>query len=74
MSKDNGLSVETARGLLRIKVDAKTQVRVTQLAHKCNEGELTQRERAEYERYVRGGNVIAILQAKWRLFLAKKSE
>jgi len=52
-----------------LKADAKTQARVAQLARKCNEGELTAKERAEYERYVTVGNLIAILQAKARLLL-----
>ena len=66
------LNLEAARKLIRIKADAKTQARVDELARKCNEGELTPKERAEYERYVTVGNVIAILQAKARLLLAKR--
>jgi hypothetical protein len=67
------LNVEAARKLVRLKADAKTQGRVDELARKCNEGELTRHERAEYERLVTAGNLIAILQAKARLLLAKKS-
>jgi hypothetical protein len=67
------LNVEAARKLVRLKADAKTQALVDKLARKCNEGELTPRERAEYERYVTAGNLIAILQAEARLLLAKKS-
>jgi len=63
------LNVEAARKLVRLKADAKTQARVAKLARKCNEGELTAKERAEYERYVTAGNLIAILQAKARLLL-----
>ena len=62
-----------ARKLVRLKADAKTQARVDALAEKCNEGELTAKERAEYERYVTAGNLIAILQAQARLLLANKS-
>jgi hypothetical protein len=67
------LNVEAARKLVRIKADAKTQARVDALARKCNEGMLSPNERAEYERYVTAGNMIAILQARARLLLAKKS-
>jgi hypothetical protein len=67
------LNVEAARKLVRLKADAKTQARVDALARKCNEGELTSQERTEYERYVTAGNLIAILQAKARLLLAKKT-
>jgi hypothetical protein len=66
------LNVEAARKLVRLKADAKTQARVDKLARKCNEGELTPRERAQYERFVTAGNLIAILQAEARLLLAKK--
>ena len=65
------LNVEAARELIRIKADSKTQARVDELARKCNEGELTEQERAEYERYVVVGNIIAILQAKARLLLSE---
>ena len=67
------LNVEAARKLVRLKADAKTQARVDELARKCNEGELSVAERAEYERYVTAGNLIAILQAKARLLLSKNS-
>src|SRR2546422_7293599 len=67
------LNIEAARKLVRIKADAKTQARVDELARKCNEDELTLRERAEYERYVTAGNLVAIFQAKARLLLGKKS-
>jgi len=67
------LNVAAARKLIHLKADAKTQARVDLLARKCNEGELTPREQAEYERYVTAGNLIAILQAEARLLLAKKS-
>jgi hypothetical protein len=67
------LNVEAARKLVRLKADAKTQARVDDLARKCSEGELTPRERAEYERYVTAGNLIAILQAQVRLILSDRA-
>ena len=69
----SSLNEEAARKLIGLKVDRKAQARVDELARKCNEGELTAQERAEYERYVTVGNVIAILQAKARLLLAKNA-
>lgn len=63
----SSLNVEAARALLRLKADAKTQARIDKLAHKCNEGELSPLERAEYERYVTAGNLIAVLKAKARI-------
>lgn len=68
------LNAEAARKLIRLKADAQTQARVDELARKCNEGELTSTERSEYERYVSAGNLIAVLQAKARLLLAKSSK
>jgi hypothetical protein len=65
------LNVEAARKLVRLKADAKAQAHVDALARKCNEGQLTPKEHAEYERYVTAGNLIAILKAKARLLLAK---
>ena len=67
------LNVEAAHRLVRLKADARTQARIDKLARKCNEGALNTRERAEYERYVAAGNLIAILQAQARLILAQQS-
>jgi len=67
------LNVDAARKLVQLKADPKAQARVDELARKCNEGELTSVERSEYERYVTVGNLIAILQAKARLILARKT-
>lgn len=67
------LNAEAAKELIKLKVDAKTQARVDELARKCNEGALTPSEKSEYERYVTAGNLVAILQAKARLMLSKKS-
>lgn len=67
------LNAEAAKKLIRLKADAQTQARIDKLAEKCNEGELTAAERAEYESYVTAGKVIAILQARARLLLAGKS-
>jgi hypothetical protein len=66
------LNIEAARKLVQLKADAETQARVDELARKCNEGELSSAERSEYETFVTAGNLIAILQAKARLILAKK--
>jgi len=67
------LNIEAARKLVQLKADPETQARVDELARKCNEGELTAAERSEYETFVTAGNLIAILQAKARLILTKKT-
>jgi len=47
------LTPAAARVLVEFRADAATQSRIAELADKCNEGELTPSERAEYEAYVR---------------------
>jgi hypothetical protein len=70
----SSLNDEAARKLIGLKADRKTQARVAALARKCNEGELTPDERAEYESYVMAGEFMAILQAKARLLLARRGQ
>ena len=66
----SSLNEEAVRKLIGLKADRKAQARVTELARKCNEGELTAEERDEYKTYVMAGEFIAILQAKARILLA----
>jgi hypothetical protein len=70
----SSLNDEAARKLIGLKVDRKVQARVAKLARKCNEGELTQDERAEYETYVMASEFLAILQAKARLLLSRRGQ
>jgi hypothetical protein len=65
------LSPAVARRIIEIRADAATEVRVAELAEKCNEGLLTDAERAEYESFISTSNFIAILQAKARALLAQ---
>ena len=60
-----------ARAIANFRADPSTQARITELADKCNEGQLTAYERAEYEDYVRAIDFITILQSKARRALAK---
>ncbi len=70
----SALNEEAAQKLIDIKADRKVQARVSRLARKCNEGELSHEERAEYETYVMIGDVLAILQARARLLLSKRRQ
>ena len=70
----SSLNEEAARKLIGLKADRKAQVRMAKLADKCNEGVLTAAERSEYEFYVMVGDFIAILQAKARVLLARRSQ
>jgi hypothetical protein len=65
------LSDEAARALAGLRADEETQAHVGDLAEKCNQGRLSDEERAEYEAYVMAANIVAILQAKARARLAK---
>ncbi len=60
---------EVAQALIRLRADPELQARIDELAEKCNEGQLTAEERAEYETSIRFANYLAILQAKARKLL-----
>jgi hypothetical protein len=66
------LNEDAAHKIFTLRADRKTQARVTRLADKCNEGELTPEERHEYELYLMANNVVAILKAQARVLLARK--
>ena len=70
----SSLNEEAAQKILALKADRKTQLRVTRLADKCNEGELTAAERREYETYLLANHFVAILKAKARILLARKRQ
>ncbi len=70
----SSLNEEAARKLVRLKADRKAQARVAKLARKCNNGDLTHDERAEYETYVLAGELVAILQAQARILLARRGQ
>jgi len=67
------LTPEVARKLVDYRFDAKAQARINNLARKCNEGQLSDDERREYETYVQTIDFIAILQAKARTLLKRSS-
>src|SRR5258708_7916804 len=60
----SSLNDEAARKLISLRADAASQSRIAELADKCNEGQLTDDERDEYEAYVMAGEFVAILQAQ----------
>jgi hypothetical protein len=63
------LTPERARLILELRASAAEQARVSELALKSNQGELTLEEAAEYDGYIRFGSRIGILQAKARHYL-----
>jgi hypothetical protein len=67
------LTPDVAKALVALRADPELQARMDELAEKCNEGQLTPDERDEYETSIRFGNFIAILQAKARILLKRRS-
>jgi hypothetical protein len=60
------LSPEVAGRVAQLEADPSLQARIDELAEKCNDGQLTVDEEAEYDAYVRAMDVLAVLQAKAR--------
>jgi len=64
------LNAGAAKALLRIQIDPVAQRRVTKLAEKANEGELTEAERSEYESYIVANDIVSIMQLRARKRIA----
>jgi hypothetical protein len=62
---------EVANAVLRLRADAELEARIEELRGKTNEGTLTPAEDAEYKDFVEAVDLISIIQAKARHFLAK---
>ncbi len=67
------LTPEAARAIAELRVDPELAARIEELRRKANEGTLTSEEEAEYKDFVEALDVISIIQAKARRFLAKHS-
>jgi hypothetical protein len=70
----SSLNEEAAQKILGLKADRKMQARVTKLADKCNEGELTAAERREYETYLLANHIVAVFKAQARILLGRKGQ
>jgi hypothetical protein len=68
------LTPDSARLLAQIQAKPAVQSRVDQLAEKCNEGNLSAEEQAEYEEYVRIGTILALIKAKAKRVLAESAD
>lgn len=60
-----------AHKILDLRADPDLQAHIDTLRQKANEGVLTPEEDAEYKDFVEAVDVISIIQAKARLYLAK---
>ncbi len=61
-----GLPPEVARQIAELRAVPELQARIDELASRCNSGQLTEDERAEYAGYVEAIDLVAILQAEAR--------
>jgi hypothetical protein len=68
------LTEDSAREILSLRADAASRRRIEELATKCDAGRLTPDERAEYQVFVEVGDLVALLQAKARRYLAEHSD
>ena len=59
--------------LLELRADSELEVHIDELRRKANSGTLTPAEEAEYKDFVEAVDLISIMQAKARRFLAKQS-
>ena len=64
------LTPAAAKEILSVRTDEQARRRMRILASKSNKGKLTPEERAEYHLFVEVGDVVALLQAKAKRFLA----
>ena len=67
------LTPEIASALLELRADTELQACIDKLRQKANEGTLTAAEDADYKDFVEAVDLISIIQAKARQFLAKQS-
>jgi len=62
---------EVARAIVELRADSELETHIEELRRKANEGTLTPAEDAEYKDFVEAVDLISIIQAKARHFLAK---
>ncbi len=67
------LTPAVARKLVKVRFDPAIQAKIDRLAQKCNDGELSESERREYESYVHAIDFIAVLQTKARALLKRSA-
>ena len=63
------LTTTAARKIVARRADAEVQTRVDELADKANHGQLTDEERADYDKYLAAFHFVTILQARARRLL-----
>ena len=66
------LTPASSREIMALRADETARRRIEELAEKCDQGQLTPAEQAEYQLFVEVGDLVAILQAKARRYLAEQ--
>lgn len=67
------LTPAAAKEILSVRADKPASRRLEALAAKCDKGALTPEESAEYRLFVEVGDLVALLQARARRYLAEHS-
>jgi len=62
---------EVASAILKLRADSELEARIAELRRKANDGTLTPVEDAEYKDFVEAVDLVSIIQAKARHFLAR---
>ena len=62
---------EVATAIVELRADSELETHIAELRRKANDGTLTPAEEAEYKDFVEAVDLISIIQAKARHFLAK---
>jgi len=62
---------QMARTIVELRAEPELQAHVDALASKASAGTLTAEEDAEYKSYIEAADIIGIIQAKARTFLAQ---
>jgi hypothetical protein len=69
----NCLTAEVAKRIVELRPEPTVQTRLDELADKANDGQLSAIERSEYEELIEGIDLLGILKAKARAWLARQS-
>jgi hypothetical protein len=56
------LNAEAARRIVALRIAPDIQARIEELAERCNEGQLTEAERVEYDGYVEGAEIVSLIK------------
>jgi len=67
----DALTPAVARKIADLRAESDLQARMDELAAKANEGKLTPDEDTEYKSYIEAADIVGVIRAKARRFLAE---